>query len=201
MNDQTDDLIDEQLRQAFTPPPAEHYVDVARGVSRPVRRLWPWVLALAAALLVIAMVWDGRSHTRGLAGPEGHDGVQLAAMWVTAYDHAIDTGFGIGGCCEAPLDLQAKCRELCGAALSFGGNEDLELLGCYCGGKPTGGCLGLLLQVHGEPVSVFVVPRDRDPGPVLDARSDLILQRRELGSIVLYSLAYENREALAGFSL
>lgn len=199
MNDPTDDLIDEQLRQAFAPPPAEHYAEVASGVSRPVRALWPWLAAAAAALLVIAMIWDGRGRT--IAGPEGHDGAQLSAMWVAAYEHAIDTGFGVGGCCEASLDLQAKCREVCGAALSFGGNEDLELLGCYCGSKPTGGCLGLLLQVDGEPVSVFVVPGDSDPKPVLDPESDLTLQRRELGSVVLYSLAYEDREALAGFSL
>jgi hypothetical protein len=166
--------------------------------------MWPWVVAAAAALLVMALVWDGRSHSGKLAGPtgpEGHDGAQLSAMWVAAYDHAIDSGFGVGGCCEVSPDLQSKCREVCGAALSFIGNEDMQLLGCYCGGKPTGGCLGLLLQVEGEPVQVFIVPGDRDPKPVLDPKSELSLHRRELGSVVLYSLAYEDREALAGFSL
>ena len=117
-DDLNDDLIDEQLRQAFAPPPAEHYAEVASGVSRPVRPLWTWVVAAAAALLLVALIWDDRSATRPIVGPEGHSGAQLSAMWVAAYDHAIDTGFGVGGCCEASLDLQAKCREVCGAALS-----------------------------------------------------------------------------------
>jgi len=122
-------------------------------------------------------------------------------MWAAAYDHAIDTGFGIGGCCEAPTDLSARCREVCGQALSFGGSEDVELLGCYCG-LPTGGCLGLMMQVDGHPISVFVLPADQDPRPVLEGRDELTMERRELGSLVLYSIGYEpSEQALAGFSL
>lgn len=198
MRDPNDDLIDEQLRQAFAPPPAEHYREVAQGISRPVRPWWPWLTLAAAAMLLVAFLWDGRGD---VSGPGRPGGAKLGAMWVAAYDHAIDSGFGVGGCCEAPLDLSAKCREVCGAALSFGGNDDLQLLGCYCGGKPTGGCLGLLLQVDGDPVAVFVAPLDADPRPVLAERSELNLRRRVIGSVVLYSLAYAERDALHGFSL
>ena len=198
MNNDADDLIDAHLRQAFAPPPEQHYVEVARGVTRPVRRIWPWLLAVAAAMLLFAVLYEGRGNVRG---PEGHDARSLGAMWVAAYDHAIETGFGVGGCCEPSLDLSAKCHEVCGQSLSFHGEGDVRLLGCYCG-LPTGGCLGLLLQVRGQPVSVFVMPRDRDPRPVLGSRSGLALQRRELGPLVLYSIADEKRdEVLLGFSL
>lgn len=198
MNDPTDDMIDKQLRLAFAPPPAEHYGEVASGVSAAPRPLWMWLAVAAAAVLLVLFALD---DGRGPLGPEGHDGRQIGAMWVAAYDHAIDAGFGAPGCCESQTDFAEKCREVCGQTLSFGGDEDAKLLGCYCG-LPTGGCVGLLLQVRGDPVSVFVVRRDADPRPVLTNREELRLRRRELGSLVLYALAYEERdEVLDSFAL
>lgn len=203
MNDEPDDLIDQRLRAAFAPPPAEHYEQVARGASRPTRTLWPWALAAAAAMLAFVLLVD--SSRRGVAvGPDGHSPKQLGAMWVAAYDHSIDQGFGVGGCCENSADLASRCQEVCGQSLSYRGDEDqdVQLLGCYCGSLPTGGCVGVLLQVRGDPVAVFVLPLSRDPRPILVDRDDLVLSRRELGGLALYSVAYEDRqEALAGFSL
>jgi hypothetical protein len=109
---------------------------------------------------------------RGPRGPEGHDGRQIGAMWVAAYDHAIDTGFGTAGCCESQTDFSEKCREVCGQTLSFVGAEDAQVLGCYSG-LPTGGCVGLLLRVQGDPVSVFVVRRDADPHPMISSCDDV----------------------------
>jgi len=190
MNEESDKLIDEQLRESFTPPPAEHYAEVASGVSTAVKPLWMWMAASAAALLLILFAID---DGRGPRGPEGHDGREIGAMWVAAYDHAIDTGFGGGGCCQSKADFSDKCQEVCGQRLSFGGDEDAEVLGCYCG-LPTGGCVGLLLQVEGNPVTVFVVPSESDPRPVIHNRDELRLRRRELGPLVLYALAYEERD-------
>lgn len=190
MTEESDKMIDEQLRDAFTPPPAEHYADVAKGVSTAVKPLWMWVAASAAALLVILFAID---DGRGPRGPEGHDGREIGAMWVAAYDHAIDSGFGGGGCCGNKADFSDKCQEVCGQRLLFGGDEDVEVLGCYCG-LPTGGCVGLLLQVEGNPVTVFVVPSETDPRPVIRNRDELRLRRRELGPLVLYALAYEERD-------
>lgn len=193
-----DDKIDKQLREAFAPPPAEHYGDVASGVSAAPRPMWMWLAAAAAAVLIVLFALD---DGRGPRGPEGHDGWQTGAMWVAAYDHAIDTGFGTAGCCESQTDFGEKCREVCGQTLSFVGDEDAQVLGCYFG-LPTGGCVGLLLQVQGDPVSVFVVRRDADPHPVISNREELRLRRRELGPLVLYALAYAERdEVLDSFEL
>lgn len=194
---ETDNRIDEELRAAFAPPPAEHYADVATGVSRPVKPLWMWMAVAAAALLLLLSLFD---DGRGPRGPEGHDGLETAAMWVAAYDHAIDSGFG-ASCCQPKTNFSDKCQEVCGQRLTFAGGEEAEVLGCYCG-LPTGGCVGILLQVKGDPVGVFVVPRETDPRPVILNRAELRLARRELGALVLYSLSYEPREqVLTSFQL
>ncbi|HIE71986.1 MAG TPA: hypothetical protein EYP98_18400 [Planctomycetes bacterium] len=78
-NDKADDLIDKQLREAFKPPPAEHYGEVASGVTSAPRPLWMWLAAAAAALLLVLFALD---DGRGPRGPEGHDGRQISAMWV-----------------------------------------------------------------------------------------------------------------------
>ena len=202
MNQPEDDRIDEQLRAAFAPPEASRFEAMAREVTTAVapapRRLWPWLLGLAAAMLVGVLLADALSRPDR---PDRYEGAELGRIWTAAYEHAVENGFGGGSCCQAPTDLAARCREVCGQALSFAGAGDVELLGCYCG-LPTGGCLGLLMQVQGEPVSVFVLPRDRDPRPVLDERDRLRLRRRELGDLVLYAVGpREADEALAGFSL
>jgi hypothetical protein len=58
------------------------------------------------------------------------------------------------------------------------------------------------MEVRGSPVSVFVVPSNSDPRPVLSNRDDLRLRRRELGPLVLYALASEERdEVLMDFGL
>lgn len=197
-----DELIDAQLRRAFSPPPDAHFGEVASAVvAAPVahRPRWPWIVAAAAAALVVAL-----GLLRPQRGPEGHDGRQLAALWTAAYEHALDCGFGSAGCCAGDPDLAALCQRLCGTRLAFGGDGDgdVRLLGCYSG-LPTGGCLALLLQVHGDPVCVFVVPRGNDPHPSLPPSASLTLSRRDLGPLVLYSLALDEEvgDVLAGFSV
>ncbi|MFN3243764.1 MAG: hypothetical protein ACE37K_19815 [Planctomycetota bacterium] len=205
MSEPDDDRIDDLLRAAFVPPPDEAFAAMAESARQDApapgaapRPLWPWLLAAAAVMLVGVLVFDALQRPDR---PDAYRPAELGAMWAAAYDHAIDTGFGGGGCCEAPTDLAQRCREVCGQALSFGGRGDVQLLGCYCG-LSTGGCLGLMLQVDGAPISVFVLRADQDPRPVLEGRDELVLQRRALGELVLYSIGYERREqALAGFSL
>jgi len=194
--DERDGQLDEQLRAAFSPPAPAHFERMARDVTRPTRPLWPWIVGLAAALLVVAM-WLGRPPR----GPEGHDAEQLGALWVAAYEQAVDSGFGGAGCCDPGSDLAAMCERFCGERLALGDDGRSELLGCYCGG-PTGGCLGVMLRVDGEPVCVFVVPREHDPRPALPDDRGLQLTRRELGPLVLYALSPEPRgDALDEFSL
>ena len=200
MSEPSDDRIDDLLRAAFAPPADERFAEMAetaqQGPAAPapvVRPLWPWLLAAAAAMLVGVLIFDALQRPER---PDAYESAELGAIWAAAYDHAVDSGFGSGGCCEVPTNLAERCQEVCGQALSFGGSDDAQLLGCYCG-LSTGGCLGLMLQVDGEPISVFVLRADQDPRPVLRDRDELQLRRLHFAAhapkvLLLYQLASRN---------
>ena len=97
MSDALDDALDARLRAAFPPPALHQLAATARSVAGApaARPVWPWLLAAAALLLTIAF-----AVLRPARGPEGHDGEQLGAMWVAAYEHALTNGFGAGACCD-----------------------------------------------------------------------------------------------------
>ena len=179
-----DRRIDDRLRAAFAAPSASVFEAQARRIAgaRARRPLWPWLLA-AAALLVTTVFAFSRPR-----GPEGHDGHQLGAMWVAAYEHALSQGFGGGSCCEPALDLAKICEEKFAARLGLAPAGAVELLGCYCG-LPTGGCVALMAKTRDDPVCVYVLPRGADPRPQLPAGSRLHLARREMGPLVLYALS------------
>lgn len=195
------DRIDDALRRAFVPPPSEQFVTTAeRAMSMPrTAPRWPrWLAFVAAAALALVIVTGGD----GPRGPAAHDGPALGHLWASAYDDAIERGFGAGSCCESESDLAEMCRKVCGCPLTFREvGDDATLLGCYSG-LPIGDSLGVLVQVDGMPVVVFVVPRDADPRPTLATRDDLQLRRRELGDLVLYAVSSQVPErALERFEL
>lgn len=198
MNDPLDETLDARLRGAFAPPPDHELTAIARrATGTAVRRpFWPWLLAAAALLLTIGFV-----VTRPVRGPEGHDGAELGAIWAAAFAHAEANGFGAGSCCDGGQDLGVACQQRFAVRLGFGGNGGLAVHGCYCG-LPTGGCVAALAHVGGEPLGVFVMPRDRDPGPQLPSGSNLHLARRELGPLVLYAVSRSPQpESLQPFAL
>ena len=191
MTDDSDQTIDDALRAAFRPPDASRFrelAEAAQGASAPTisparpRRLGPWLAAAAAAILAALWLLDHRP-----LGPQGHDGKELGALWAAAYEHAVASGFGSMGCCQTPFDVTSKCEEICGVPLQFDDDEDIALLGCYSG-LSTGGCLGLLLEVSGAPVAVFVVPVDSDPIPAL-SHENLQINRRQLGDLAIYAIS------------
>ena len=200
MTDREDNLIDDELRRAFTPPPAQRFAAMAQQASDDVRswRRW-WLAPLLAAAAVLAIAWSTDFWRADRMPDNPRD---AGAMLVAAFDDAVNNGFGAGGCCTEATNFASQCKQLCGRALSFAAvADDVEMLGCYCG-RELPGCIGLLLQVRGDPVAVFVMPKDEDPKPVLAERDDLLLERRELGPIVLYSIAFDRRsEALSSFTL
>lgn len=194
----TDDLdrrIDDELRDAFAPPPAARFAQlgatvVADAATRP---RWPWLLA-AAALLIVGLVAWSRS-------PTTPDGRELGALWAAAFEHARDAGFRGGRCCGGPVDLAALCSDCCGVALRLTSPTTVELHGTYAG-LPTGGCTTVLAEQAGTPVCICVVPVARDVGVELPAGSPLHLARRTLGDVVLYAVSTTPPEAtLAQFAL
>jgi hypothetical protein len=198
LHDPLDDELDRRLRAAFAPPSNAQLAGVARAAAHaPQRRLpWPWLLAAAAAVLTIVFM-----VARPTRGPQGHDGAQLGAMWAAAFADAETNGFASGSCCDGGQDLAGVCQQRFAVRLRFGGSDDVTVHGCYCG-LPTGGCVAALCHTGNEPVGVFVVPREQDPGPRLPASSGLHLARRELGPLVLYAVSRSPRPAsLAPFEL
>ena len=110
-------------------------------------------------------------------------------MWVAAYENALAQGFSGGSCCTPGVDLTRMCEEKFASRLGVGPAGSVRLLGCYCGDRPTGGCMALLARTGGEPVCVYVLPRQHDPRPRLPDGSPLHLARREMGRLVLYALS------------
>ncbi|MBL8753098.1 MAG: hypothetical protein JNK15_07330 [Planctomycetes bacterium] len=192
MNDSFDDDLDAKLRAVFVPPPASELTAMAQRVAAaPPPSAWRWYLAAAAVLLVAGLVF---AWPRGARGPEGHDGAELGALFVAAYEHAARNGFGSGSCCSGDSDLAAVCEQKFAVKLGFAGKDGCAVHGCYCG-LPTGGAVAVLAQVGGDPVGVFVVPRARDPRPCLPKDCPLHLSRRELGPLVLYALSSQAKAA------
>ena len=139
------------------------------------------------------MIAIGLLLERPRVGPEGHSGADLGQLWATAYEHAVASGFGTTQCCQSDTDVARRCEELCGVRLQFADADDVTMLGCYCG-LSTGGCLGLLLEVAGAPVAVFVLPTTNDPRPDLP-NGALELHRRELGNVALYAISQQEADA------
>jgi hypothetical protein len=191
MNDPLDDELDARLRAEFTPPaPAALTAMAQRAVGIDARRpAWPWWLAAAAVLLaaVSAFAWQ-----RSPRGPEGHDGRELGAIFVAAFEHAVENGFGSGSCCDGGQDLGVVCEQRFAVRLGFQGKGGCSVHGCYCG-LPTGGAVAVLARDGEDPVGVFVVPRGKDPRPRLPANCTLHLSRRELGPVVLYGLSSKSQ--------
>ena len=185
MTDPLDEALDARLRTAFAPPSSAQFAAQARAVVRaPAPRvMWPWLLAAAALMLTI-----GLFVLRPARGPEGHDGAELGAMWVAAYEHAETSGFGSASCCDPAQDFGVACEQRFAVRIGLGGDSDVTLRGCYCG-LPTGGCVAVLADTKQGPVGVFVVARGQDPKPCLPAGSTLHLARRELGPLVIYAVS------------
>ena len=182
MNVPLDDRLDAELRAAFAPPPAAEFAAMATRVAGPAPRRWPWLLAAAAALLVVAL-WSLRESPPS-ASPRGHE---VGAMWLAAFEHALADGFAGGSCCEPDLDLGRECEARFAARLDLLPSA-VRLLGCYCG-LPTGGCMAVLARTNDTPVCVYVLPRSEDPRPQLPAGCRFDLARREVGDLVLYAIS------------
>jgi hypothetical protein len=176
-----DRRLDDELRAAFWPPPAERFEAIARAAAKPPVRRWPWLVAAAAVLVAVAL-----AVTRPVRGPEGHNGRELGAMWLAAYEHALAEGFD--ACCSAGVDLRAECRKRFAEEIDVASGGDVQLLGCYCG-LSTGGCMAVLARLDGEPVCVYLVPRTQDPRPRLPEGSRVDFARRVLGDVVLYAMS------------
>lgn len=186
-----DDRLDAELRAAFAPPPASVLAERARAATLPVRvtptRRSPWWFVVAAAAAILAAVF--LFADRPPRGPEGHDGHELGRMWAVAYEHALHHGFEGTSCCSPDVDLGKACEERFATRLGLGAASEVQLLGCYCGSEPTGGCMALLARSNGEPIAVYVLPCEHDPRPELPSDSPLHLARREMGRVVLYALS------------
>lgn len=194
-HDEADARLDAALRSAFVPPPASQFASVATRVATSRAARWPWLLA-AAAVAIAAALW----LTRPRLGPEGHDGRELGAMWVAAYEHALEGGFAEGSCCDPGLDLRRECERRFAAQLDLAPSS-VQLLGCYCG-LSTGGCMAILARANDTPVCVYVLPRAQDPlpRPQLPDDSRFELARREVGDLVLYAISESvSAQALAPF--
>ncbi|HLU38749.1 MAG TPA: hypothetical protein VK081_05140 [Planctomycetota bacterium] len=183
-NDDLDRRLDGVLRAAFTPPPAE--VIAARALPRTGVRRRVGMLAAAAALLVFAAAaWmvasaSGRGRTTARAA--------LPALWVAAYHDAVARGFEERACCDGDIDLQRRCREMFAAALALAPRAGIELCGGYCG-QPAGGAAAMLARADGEPVCLFVLPREAAP-PIESGEHDgLRIHRREVGGLVAFEVS------------
>lgn len=190
---QADRHLDEQLRAAFAPLPADRLAAIARaGISPPQPRApWlTWLLATAAlCLLTFVLSRDGDGATEvGRGGDPA-----LGAMWAAAYDDATGRGLanccgGAGGCAMGGFDLDAACRARFEAPLGVTAGSGLRLVGAY-EGLPTGGCMALLAESEQVPMCVFVMRREHDRGVVLPADKVLTLARREVGDLVVYGVS------------
>ena len=193
--DDLDHRLDAELQAAFGPPPAEAFARLGTAVvaSATRRPRWPWLLAVAAMLIVGLVAWSRPAPTP--------DGRQLGALWAAAFEHARSAGFRGGSCCGGPVDLAALCGDCCGAPLRLTTPTTVELHGTYTG-LSTGGCTAVLADHGGTDVCICVVPATRDTAVELPAGSRLHLARRELGEVVLYALSTSPPDAtLAQFAL
>ena len=189
MTDALDRRIDDALRAQFAPPQLADLAARLRAAAekpRPQPRRWPWLLLpLAAAVLA----WLAFGHH--LFAPTG---AKLASMWAVAYDDAVENGFERGSCCcGADGDLRRFCEQRFGASVTLASGAPVETCGSCCG-LPTGPCCGLLVRADGEPVLVFVHPRDQDPRPDANALREHTLHRREVGPLVFYELSRSPEE-------
>lgn len=187
--DALDREVDQRLRAAFAPPAPATFARAARSAidgtgASGWPRIWPWAIAAAAVLLVVLFAWQRRS-----GDTVRHSAHELGAMWAAAYEHAVRDGFGGESCCAPDIDLARLCEERFASKLGLGPAGSVQLLGCYCGDQPTGGCMALLARTNGSPVAVYVLPRDQDPRPELPPGCALEMARRELGPLVLYAVS------------
>ena len=184
-----DDTIDQALRRAFAPPPAEAFAERARAVARPgpARPWWPWVVALAATLL-LAAVFVLRPGRELPAAHEALDGAPLGQLWAAAYEQALGCGDGGRSCCDPGLDFATACQRQLSQRLELGEQEGVQLIGCFCG-PAAGGGVAALVRDGDEAVAVFVLPRRDDVAPHLPPGSPWLLERRELGDCVLYAVS------------
>lgn len=186
--DELDRRLDDELRAAFTPPPAPEFEAVARRVARPrgnVLRRWPWMLLAAAALVLLGVFLAGpwlRS-----SGDIGHGDEALGRAWITAYESAEKQGFG-PSCCEPGFDVGAACQGRFACCLGVESGGSLAVVGGYAGEVPPE-CMALLARDGDLPMCVFVMQKANDRSVRLPQDSDLHLARRELGDLVLYAVA------------
>ncbi|HEB52613.1 MAG TPA: hypothetical protein ENI87_05075 [bacterium] len=197
-HDDLDRHLDEQLRAAFAPPSPDRLAALVREAAEPPRRSLPvpiLLLGAAAALLLAFAIgrWSAPSAavSSSSAGPAAASGEELGAMWVAAYEDAVERGFvncGGGGCAMEGFDLAGACRQRFSAPLQVAADAEVEVVGAY-DGLPTGGYMTLLTESKNRPVCVFVLPRSEDPKVELPPGKPFHLARRAVGDLVLYALS------------
>ena len=195
-HDDLDRHLDEQLRAAFAPPSPDRLAALVREAAEPRRRSLPvpiLLLGAAAALLLAFAIgrWSAPSASTSSTGPAAVSGEELGAMWVAAYEDAVDRGFmnSCGaGCAMEGFDLAGACRQRFSAPLQVAADAEVEIVGAY-DGLPTGGCMTLLTESKDRPVCVFVLPRSEDPNVELPPGKPFHLARRAVGDLVLYALS------------
>lgn len=199
MNNSVEPELDAQLRTAFAPPPESHFAALARQATGQPRRTMPWSMLLAAAALIIVVLTLAMEPR--VAGPEGHSGQELGKLWAAAYQDAEQQGFGGPGCCMMGFDLAGTCNQRFACPLQVAMGKQTHIFGSYTG-LSTGGAVTVLGRHRGMPVCVCILPRDQSPEITLPKDSGLQLARREVGNLVLYSLAKDASEAaLEAFEL
>ena len=210
-----DDQIASALRRAFAPGPAlgattARITAIARtgtgtdtvtgtdtgtdmATSRPDRRPWraaaAAVLMLSLGLLVFWLVRDRAARTE-----RAHAATQVANVWHSTFEDAVQSGYPSPGCCLPVVDLADHCVRRFACALRIEPATGLELIGFYCGSfcsKTSDEPAVLLLRAVGEPVCVFVATLARDPRPDLVALEGrrLVVRRREVAPLVLYEVS------------
>jgi hypothetical protein len=172
--------IDDSLTRLFGPVPA------AGATNVPARSVRPWIIALAAAvLLASAAVWI----VAGLVmGPQPVN--RLGPI----YHYTLASGFEPEIVCTTPAEFADWVRTNYGQALYPGDDPGVEYVGWSYGPVVSGYSGILLARVDGEPVIVVMDRREReytrqahpeDPG--------LSMHRRRIGELVLYEVTPHGR--------
>lgn len=186
---EADERIDAALRRSFALPDLSPLVSAVQAeAARPAARGWPralpWLLALAAAALVVVGLLRAPAED-----PDHGDGDAIAAQWVSLYRDAVAMGFESPRCCEPALDLAESCRSRFASAVGLAADAEVRICGTPCD-RPAGGAVSMMARCGDSPVCLFVVPAESAPRFATRRYGDVSVHRRELGALAVFEVSH-----------